>query len=91
MLVCVKIHRKFYQVKIKLYLAITNPTGNSSTYKLFLFILASLISFSLIVLIIERIRNSRKSGWVTTEVKKNVQVEYEILNEINESPLITDL
>ena len=53
--------------------------------------LVALISFTLIILLYEMIRNKRKSEWVTTEGKKNVQVECELLTDIQYTPLITDL
>jgi hypothetical protein len=45
-----------------------------------------------IVLVLESIRNKRKNGWITIESKKNVvPVEYELLNDVKDTPLITDL
>ena len=55
------------------------------------YILAGIIAFTVIVLAIENVRNKRKNGWVTIESKKNVQVDYELLNDVKDTPLITDL
>ena len=55
------------------------------------FMLLALISFTVIILVYEMIRNKRKSGWVTIEGKMDVQVEYDLLNDVKETPLITEL
>ncbi len=71
---------------------ILKSANNSSGFTVVGYILAGVVAFSMIVLVLESIRNKRKNGWVTIESKKNViPVDYELLNDVKDTPLITDL
>jgi len=73
-------------------LKILKSANNSSGFTVVGYILAGVVAFSVIVLVLESIRNKRKNGWVTIESKKNViPVDYELLNDVKDTPLITDL
>jgi len=61
----------------------------SSSFRFITFIFVALVAFSVIVIVTESIRNRKKSEWITTEVKKNP--EYELLTDVKETPLITEL
>jgi len=75
---------------LKIGLNILNLKSNTSYY-VFAFMFISFISLSFILLFSEKIRNNKKNGWITIEAKKDIDVENDFLNEIKNTPLITDL